>query len=134
MSKQEKLSQQTLLEVLTAEIETMKFASKKVNEVAPAVSRKLDEVKNMEFKADINPNQINQIEAIFKRFLSRLDEKLPQRILFPKWLLILLFLTFFSLVASVGYNFIQKAEIEATTETARYWYDTAVEYGYKPEN
>lgn len=134
MSKKEKISQQTLMEVLTHEIETMNAAAQKVNEVAPAVSRKLDEVKNMTFTADVNPHQINQMEAIFKRFLTQLGDKLPQRVLLPKWLIISIIIMFFSLAVSVGYNFIQRAEIKALNETARYWYDTAVEHGYKPKN
>lgn len=129
----DKLSQQILLEVLTREIETMKAATKLINEVAPAVKRKLDEVVDLELEASINPNQINQMEAIFKRYLSQLSEKLPERILFPKWLLISIIIMFFSLAVSVGYNFIQKADIEAWRVTALHWKDTAIEYGYNPD-
>jgi alpha-L-fucosidase len=130
----EKLSQQTLLEVLTREIETMKAATKLINEVAPAVNRKLNEVKDLELKASINPNQINQMEAIFKRYLSQLNKKLPERILFLKWLFVSLLIAFFSFAASVGYNIYQKNEYNSMKETAQYWYDTAVEYGYESKN
>jgi p-aminobenzoyl-glutamate transporter AbgT len=74
------------------------------------------------------------MEAIFKRFLTQIGDKLPQRVLLPKWLIISLLIAFFSLAVSVGFNIHQRNKFNDMKETAQYWYDTAVEHGYKTKN
>jgi len=131
--KQENLSQRVLMEVLTQEIETLKAASKTINQVAPAVEQKLNEVKNMRLTASVNRDQINEMEAIFKRYLPELDKKVARSVTLPNWLIISLFVAFISLTVSVGINFHQKNKFKEMETSARYWYDTAVDYGYKPQ-
>lgn len=132
--KKENISQRTLMEVLTKEIETLKTATQKINEVAPAVSRKLEEFRNMELTANLNQSQINEIEAIFERYLPELDKKVARSTTLPKWLIISLLIAFFSLATSVGFNIHQRNKFNDMKETAQYWYDTAVEHGYKTKN
>lgn len=131
--KQENLSQRVLMEVLTQEIETLKAASKTINQVVPAVDQKLNEVKNLRFTASVNRDQINEMEAIFKRYLPELDKKVARSVTLPNWLIISFILSFISLSVSIGINVHQKNKFKKLEGTAQYWYDTAVKYGYKPQ-
>lgn len=131
--KQENLSQRVLMEVLTQEIETLKAASKTINQVVPAVDQKLNEVRNMRLTASVNRDQINEMEAIFKRYLPELDKKVSRSVTLPNWLIISLFLAFISLSVSIGINVHQKNKFKEMEKLARSWYDTAVDHGYKPQ-
>lgn len=131
--KQENLSQRVLMEVLTQEIETLKAASKTINQVVPAVDQKLNEVRNMRLTASVNRDQINEMEAIFKRYLPELDKKVSRSVTLPNWLIISLILAFISLSVSIGINVHQKNKYKEMEKSARFWYDTAVDHGYKPQ-
>ena len=133
MSKLENISQRTLMEVLTHEIETIKETTKVSNQVALTLDRKLIELKETKLETYINRSQIDEIDSIFKLFLNRLDNKLPSRISLPNWLLISIFSMFLLLLVSLGYNYIQKEETKSLESTARYYYNKAIELGYNPE-
>jgi len=139
--KNEKLSQQVLMEVLTAEIETLKFASKKINEVAPAVSRKLDEVKELRLTASLDSHEINDIKRTLSNFSDKLDKKLSKGKILPNWVFIASFSMFLLFGASVGLNIHQNniskidgINVEGWKKLTEQWYDTAVKYGYKPKD
>lgn len=129
MSKKEPISQRTLMEVLTHEIETMKATTKVSNQVALTLDRKLTELKETKLETYINRSQIDEINSIFKHFLN----KFPRRVSLPNWLLISIFSMFFLLLVSLGYNYIQKEKIVVKEATARYYYNKAIELGYNPE-
>ena len=77
----ENLSQQKLLEILTHEIEVLKKTSRNINEVAPVIAERLQELKNTKLKATIDSHRLEYEIANLKSFIS-------SRITFPAWFLV----------------------------------------------
>ena len=55
------LSQQKLLEILTAEIEMLQQTTKDIKEVAPEINRQLYHLKTDKIKFDLNTDKLEQL-------------------------------------------------------------------------
>jgi len=129
----ENLGQKVLMEVLTQEIETLKASGKTINQVVPALEKKLNEIKDFKVTANINQEQINEIKALFRHNLNELERKLPQGIVLPNWLIISFITMFFFFAFSIALNVMQHNQIKEANEITDLWYDEAVKLGYKAE-
>ena len=77
------LSQQKLLEILTAEIETLQQTSKDIKEVAPEIAKQLNELKTARLKVDLKTDKLEELLEIHKR-------ELKKYVIVPKWFLFLI--------------------------------------------
>ena len=55
------LSQQKLLEILIAEIETLQQTSKHIKEIAPEIARQLHVLKTTKLKFDLNTDKLEEL-------------------------------------------------------------------------
>ena len=85
------LSQQKLLEILTAEIEMLQQTTKDIKEVAPEIARQLHHLKTAKIKFDLNTNELEQLLKDHKK-------ELKKSMVIPRWFLILLAAIIFTLV------------------------------------
>jgi len=74
------LSQQKLLEILTAEIETLKQTTENINEIAPEIARQLYILKTTKLKYDINTDKLEQLLEEHKQVLKK-------SVVIPRWFL-----------------------------------------------
>ncbi len=74
------LSQQKLLEILCHEIDMLQETSKNIKEVAPEISKKLQELKTTKLKFDLNTDKLEEL-------LERHKRELQKNMVFPKWFL-----------------------------------------------
>jgi len=108
-AKTEKLSQQKLLEVLTAEIEDLKKATKDINQVAPVVHKQLEELKKTTVRVQVDTSPL-------ERFSNHLEQRLKSAIVIPQWTLYVWgFLLLWSILSSIlAYTAMNKAQENAT--------------------
>ena len=85
----ENLSQRKLLEVLTHEIEVLRITSKNINEVAPVIAERLNELKNTKIIARV---ELTELKAL----LSEFEKSLKKQVAIPKW-----FLIFVTIITSI---------------------------------
>ena len=85
----ENLSQRKLLEVLTHEIEVLRITSKNINEVAPVIAERLNELKNTKIVARV---ELTELKAILLEF----QNSLKKQVTIPNW-----FLIFVSIIVSI---------------------------------
>ncbi len=74
------LSQQKLLEILTAEIELLEQTTKDIKEVAPEIARQLHHLKTAKIKFDLNTDKLEQLLVDHKQVLKKSVGN-------PKWFL-----------------------------------------------
>ncbi len=74
------LSQQKLLEILTAEIELLEQTTKDIKEVAPEIARQLHHLKTAKIKFDLNTDKLEQLLVDHKQVLKK-------SVVIPKWFL-----------------------------------------------
>lgn len=74
------LSQQKLLEILTAEIEILQQTSKNIKEIAPEIARQLNELKTVRLKVDLKTDRLEELLESHKL-------ELKKHVVFPPWLL-----------------------------------------------
>nr|WP_320022733.1 hypothetical protein [uncultured Draconibacterium sp.] len=74
------LSQQKLLEILTAEIELLEQTTKDIKEVAPEIARQLHHLKTAKIKFDLNTDNLEQLLVDHKQVLKK-------SVVIPKWFL-----------------------------------------------
>jgi hypothetical protein len=129
--KHENLSQRKLMEVLADEISTIQATTQILKKTVPTVQEHLNTIQNTRLEASINQSQINEIEAVFKRFFPEMDKRADKLIATPKWLLISLVIGFFAFAGSVALNFVQADKLSDMEQTARVWYQKAVDLGYE---
>ena len=72
------LSQQKLLEILCHKIDMLQETSKNIKEVAPEISKKLQELKTTKLKFDLNTDKLEELLENHKR-------ELQKKVVFPKW-------------------------------------------------
>ena len=85
----ENLSQRKLLEILTHEIEVLRITSKNINEVAPVIAERLNELKNTKIVARV---ELTELKAILLEF----QNSLKKQVTIPNW-----FLIFVSIIVSI---------------------------------
>lgn len=66
------LSQQKLLEILITEIEILQQTSKNIKEVAPEISRKLNEIRTIKLKADLNTERLEWLLNNHEKEMKRI--------------------------------------------------------------
>jgi len=91
------LSQQKLLEILTAEIETLKQTTENINEIAPEIARQLQILKTTKLKYDINTDKLEQL-------LEDHKQKLEKNVVIPKCFLVLIVIVIVWLVFENIFN------------------------------
>ncbi len=74
------LSQQKLLEILTAEIELLEQTTKDIKEVAPEIARQLQILKATKLKYEIDTDKLEQL-------LEDHKQKLDKSVVIPRWFL-----------------------------------------------
>ena len=89
----ENLSQQKLLEILCSEIEILQQTSKNIKEIAPEISRQLNELKSTKLKVDLNTDKLEELLKKHKRELNK-------QVVVPRWLLALVGVVIVWLVVS----------------------------------
>ena len=77
------LSQQKLLEILTAEIEILQQTSKNINDIAPEIEKQLHKLKTTKLKFELNTERLEWL-------LANHERQLKKNILIPRWLLVLI--------------------------------------------
>ncbi len=90
------LSQQKLLEILTAEIELLEQTTKDIKEVAPEIARQLQILKATKLKYEIDTDKLEQL-------LEDHKQKLDKSVVIPRWFL---WLALGALLASIANWFI----------------------------
>lgn len=75
-----KLSQQKLLEILTAEIEILQQTSKNIKEIAPEIEKQLHKLQTSKLKFDLNTERLEWL-------LANHEKRLKESIVIPKWFL-----------------------------------------------
>lgn len=86
------LSQQKLLEILIAEIETLQQTSKNIKEVAPEIAKQLQELKTTKLKVEINTDRL-------KHLLDEHKKELKKSVVIPRWFLALVGLVIVIMIA-----------------------------------
>jgi hypothetical protein len=81
------LSQQKLLEILTAEIELLQQTSKNIKEIAPEIAKQLHELKTAKIKFDLNTDKLEEL-------LENHKQQLEKSVVIPRWFLIVVVVTF----------------------------------------
>lgn len=74
------LSQQKLLEILTAEIELLQQTTKDIKEVAPEIARQLNHLKTTKIRVDLNTDKLEQLLEDHKQVLKK-------SVVIPRWFL-----------------------------------------------
>ena len=88
------LSQQKLLEILIAEIETLQQTSKNIKEVAPEIARQMHELKTTKIKFDLNTDKLEELLENHKR-------ELQKKVIIPRWFLYVIAI-FFCIIVFEG--------------------------------
>lgn len=88
------LSQQKLLEILTAEIEMLQQTSKNIKEIAPEIAKQLHELKTAKIKIELNTDKL---EALLENHKQQLEKS----VVIPRWFLILVALVIIWLVIQI---------------------------------
>lgn len=81
------LSQQKLLEILTAEIEMLQQTSKNIKEIAPEIAKQLHELKTAKIKFDLNTDKLEEL-------LENHKQQLEKSVVIPRWFLFVVVVTF----------------------------------------
>lgn len=92
------LSQQKLLEILTAEIEMLEQTTKDIKEVAPEIARQLHHLKTAKIKFDLNTDKLEGL-------LENHKQELKKHTIIPTWFLILIGAVIIWLVMQNIFNF-----------------------------
>lgn len=85
------LSQQKLLEILTAEIEMLEATTKDIKEVAPEIARQLHHLKTDKIKFDLDTDKLEQL-------LEDHKNELKKSAVIPRWFLYVIATFFFVIV------------------------------------
>ena len=72
------LSQQKLLEILTAEIEMLEQTTKDIKEVAPEIARQLHHLKTAKIRFDLNTDKLEQLLEEHKQVMKK-------SVVIPRW-------------------------------------------------
>lgn len=91
------LSQQKLLEILIAEIETLQQTGKNIKEVAPEIARQLHDLKTAKIKFDLNTDKLEQL-------LDNHKQELRKSVVIPRWFLSLIAMVIIWLVIQNIFN------------------------------
>lgn len=91
------LSQQKLLEILTAEIEMLQQTSKNIKEIAPEIAKQLHELKTAKIKFDLNTDKLEEL-------LENHKQQLEKSVVIPRWFLLLITIVIVWLVIQNIFN------------------------------
>ena len=130
--KTENISQRVILEILVQEVETLKKSNEIIKTIVPKIDTKINQIQDI--KVNIDAADVDDFKTILSNYQEefiRISKKQLKYLSLPNWLMITIFSLFLITTISVSLDFYYYNKFKKADEVVQYWYQKAVEFGYK---